>query len=454
VAYRFIEFLTRVFEENRSAEAIVWNDRSFDYAWLLERIEHWSRRLDFFGIDPGRVVLLEGDFSPNSAALFLALIERQAIIVPLSVAPDLNRDKFIRVGQVESRIKLDARDEASCEITGQLAGHALYDRLRSDGHPGLVLFSSGSTGESKAAVHDFDKLLGKFRTRRRNLRTVAFLLFDHIGGIDTLLYSLSNGSCVITLSERSPEAVCAAIEHRRAEVLPVSPTFLNLLILSEAYRRFDLSSLQFITYGTEVMPEATLKRCAELFPGVTILQKYGTTEVGTLRSKSESSSSTWVKIGGEGYATRVVDGKLQIKADSAMLGYLNAPSPFTEDGWFATGDQVEQNGEYLRFLGRESDIINVGGEKVFPAEVESVIKELDFVAEAEVYGEKNPIVGNIICARVRLRENADAKDAILNIKKHCRSRLPSFKVPVKVEAVKDWQYNVRFKKMRKTTGQP
>ena len=89
------------------------------------------------------------------------------------------------------------------------------------------------------------------------------------------------------------------------------------------------------------------------------------------------------------YKTRIIDGNLQIKAESAMLGYLNAPSPFTEDGWFITGDEVLQKGDYIKILGRRSEIINVGGEKVYPAEVESVIQELDFVSDVEIYAEKN-----------------------------------------------------------------
>ncbi len=67
-----------------------------------------------------------------------------------------------------------------------------------------------------------------------------------------------------------------------------------------------------------------------------------------------------------------------------MLGYLNAPSPFTEDGWFMTGDRVDVDGEYIRFLGRDSGIINVGGQKVYPAEIESVIGALENIDEVAI----------------------------------------------------------------------
>ncbi len=444
----FIDFLTQVFRQNKAAEAIIWKGRSYNYSWLLDRIDHWQEVLRTEKIHAGAVVILEADFSPNSVALFLSLVELGCMVVPLTSSVEAHKEEFIETAQGEASIRIDENDNVDIARLSNKADHEYYERLRKDGHPGLVLFSSGSTGKSKAAVHDLSKLLKKFHTRRHNLRTLTFLLLDHIGGIDTLLYSLSNGSCVITVEDRSPDAVCEAIERFNVEVLPVTPTFLNLLLLSEAYERHDLSSLKYITYGTEVMPEVTLRKCAEIFPNVTILQKYGTTEVGTLRSKSKSSDSLWVRIGGEGFQTRIVDGILHIKAESAMLGYLNAPSPFTDDRWFVTGDSVVQDGQYMQILGRKSEIINVGGEKVYPAEVENAIQQMDGIAEVTVYGEKNPIVGNIVCARVRVSRDEEPKQLVARVKKHCRERLENYKVPVKVEIVESKQHSKRFKKMR------
>ena len=173
-----------------------------------------------------------------------------------------------------------------------------------------MLFSSGSTGKSKAALHNFSRLLDKFKVERQQMRTVTFLLLDHIGGINTLLYTLSNGGAVISIQDRDPDVVCRAIAEHQAQMLPTSPTFLNLLLMSHAYERYELSSLKLITYGTEVMPESTLTRMHELFPGVKLQQTYGLSELGILRSKSKDSGSLWVKVGGEGFETKVVDGCL------------------------------------------------------------------------------------------------------------------------------------------------
>ena len=201
-----------------------------------------------------------------------------------------------------------------------------------------------------------------------------------------------------------------------------------------------------MSYGTEPMPESTLKRFHQLFPNIQLQQTYGLSELGVLRSKSKSSDSLWVQIGGEEFQTRVVDGVLHIKAQSAMIGYLNAPSPFTEDGWFNTGDAVLVDGEYFRMLGRQSEIINVGGEKVYPAEVESVIQGMQGVAEVTVYGEANPIVGSIVCAKVRLLAGVDKKAMSREIKEACASRLDNHKVPVKIVIDDAPQYGERFKK--------
>jgi acyl-CoA synthetase (AMP-forming)/AMP-acid ligase II len=197
------------------------------------------------------------------------------------------------------------------------------------------------------------------------------------------------------------------------------------------------------------MPESTLRRFHALFPKVKLQQTYGLSEVGIMRSKSRSSDSLWVKIGGEGFETRVLDGMLEIKAKSAMLGYLNAPSPFTADGWFKTGDAVEVDGEYLRILGRQSELINVGGEKVYPAEVESVLQLMPGVDDVAVSGEPNPITGHIVKARVKLNRAEPLSEFRKRMQEFCRDKLPRFKVPQKVELVEHGMHGERFKKMRR-----
>jgi acyl-coenzyme A synthetase/AMP-(fatty) acid ligase len=445
------DFLLDVFRADVVKDAVVWQDEPFSYAWLLVAVGRWTDFLRNRALAPGTVVSLEADFSPTSIALLLALVEHGAIIVPLTPSVEAKKPEFRDIAQVEATISVASGDCAYLRTTGVAASHELFERLRTAGRPGLVLFSSGSTGTSKAAVHDFVPLLEKFKVPRHALRTLTFLLFDHIGGVNTLLYVLSNAGCVVTVPKRSPEVVCAAIERHRVQLLPTSPTFINLLLMSEAYKRHDLSSLEMVTYGTEVMPETTLERFHRLFPRVRLLQTYGLSEVGILRSQSRAADSLWVKVGGDGFETRVVDGMLQIRARSAMLGYLNAPSPFTPDGWLPTGDAVDVDGEYLRIRGRQSEIINVGGEKVYPAEVESVLQFMEGVKDVTVSGESNPITGHMVTARLRLTTTETLSEFRKRMRLFCRDKLPAFKIPQKVVLVQEEMHGERFKKMRRVS---
>ena len=416
------------------------------YAGLLSRFDAWQRRLEAAGVGCGTVASLEGEYGPEAIALFLALANRGATIVPLSSDSQRQADALLETGEVEVRI---SAVDGNILPQGSRATHAHYEELRRRQHPGLVLFSSGSTGRHKGAVHDLVQLLRKFEVPRRAYRTLVFLQMDHIGGVNTLLYTLSNGGMVVVAAERSPGAVCSAIERHGVELLPTSPTFLNLLLLSGEHEHHDLSSLRLVTYGTEPMPESTLARLVETMPNVELLQTYGSTELGILRSKSRTRDSLWVRVGGEGYETKVVDGRLWIRAQCAMLGYLNAPSPFDAEGFLDTGDLVLVDGDWIRILGRESEVINVGGSKVHPAEVESVLLGLDNVADVSVRGERHPLVGQIVTASVRLQSPEPPAQFRVRMRQYCRERLPAYKVPARVVIADGPLYSTRYKRVRR-----
>lgn len=443
----YIDFFRERFEAHARQEAIIWKYGSYLYRDLLAYWQADKEQLSRL-IQKPMVVALEGDFSPHATTILLCLIELNCIIVPLTKSAGHHRDTYEKVAEAEAVIRMGEDDTFLFSVTAQKACHPLFTELKRQGHPGLVFFSSGSTGESKAVVHDVLPLLAKFRVQRKSWRMITFLLFDHMGGLNTLLYILSNTGCIVALPSRQPEVVCAMIEQYRVEALPVSPTFLNLLLLSGAYEKYSLDSLQIVTYGTEMMPESTLQRFHALFPRIALLQTYGLSEIGVVRSKSKASDSLWVKIGGEDFQTRVVDGHLEIKAKSAMMGYLNAPSPFTADGWFRTGDLVKVDGEYMKFLGRASELINVGGQKVYPAEVESVLQTMPGVEEVTVSGEANVLLGQIVKARVKLLRDTSSVGFKNRLKLFCQGKLENYQIPQKVVVVEDALHSERFKKVR------
>ncbi|WP_420031838.1 class I adenylate-forming enzyme family protein [Streptomyces sp. cg28] len=431
------------------ADAIVFEGRTHSYRHVLDLAARWGELLDTHGIRSGDVVALEGPSSVEACAGLLALIARGAVAVPLAPLPAAKRTEFLDVAEVETVVTLGgSAAEHRVERTGRRAAHPLYDRLRAAATPGLVLFSSGTTGRSKATVLDLAKMLGKYREIRRAQRTLGFLSLDHIGGINTLLHTLSQGGALVTIAERTPATVCAAVAAHRIQVLPTTPTFLNMLLISGAYADHDLDSLRLITYGTEPMPLGVLRKLHEALPDVRLKQTYGLSELGILATKSRGDDSLWVKLGGAGFDYDVRDGILWIRSDIAMLGYLNAPAPFDDRGYFNTQDAVEVDGDYVRILGRKSEIINVAGEKVYPGEVENVLLEMDIVADATVSGRSSHITGQVVQAVVKLTRPADPKDVARQVRRHCSERLEAYKVPLLVEVSQDDHHSERFKKIR------
>ncbi len=444
-----IEWQVARFREGRDKTAIVWNDREVNYGELLERYERWVERLMAAGVTAGCVVTVAGDYSPASIACLLALVKLDCVLVPLSRESHDQHKEFLEIAETDFAIEIAANDEAEIRRLAFRRGHELLERLRVAGQAGLVLFSSGSTGKPKAILHALPPILEKFRKPRHCYRTVAFLLFDHIGGVNTLFYTLGNLGCIVSPGDRSVAKVCRVVDRYRAELLPTSPSFLNLMLMARAHESFDLSSLKLITYGTEVMPERTLRTVHDALPNATLQQTYGLSELGILRSKSASNQSLMVKVGGEDYETKVVNGTLRIRAKCSMLGYLNHPSPFDAEGWFDTGDAVIEDGEYLRILGRHSEIINVGGQKVYPAEVEKVIAELPNVIDVAVSGEAHLLLGQVVVAVVQLNDPVPDLEFKRKIVEHCKGRLQPYMVPTKVRVVTGALVNERFKKIRR-----
>ena len=438
-------FLDRVAGRG-DAPAFLFGGETISYAAIAERAREWGERLDAAGVGAGATVVIQGDHSPCSFALLLALAARRSIVAPLSALPPGVLDARCRKAGADWLI-----DGTQIEPRRPETVPLLVEDLRAAGHAGLILFSSGSSGEPKACLLDFDRLLDRVRVARRGYVTLAFLLFDHIGGINTMINVLGHGGTAVVLAERSVEAVARAVEAHRVELLPTSPTFLKMLLISDAARRHDLSSLELVTYGTELMPQATLAELHRAFPHVRFKQTYGLSEIGIVPTRSRAPDSLWMQIGGSDVEYKIVDGILWLRAPTAMLGYLNAPSPFDAEGWLNTGDRVEVDGDWLKVLGRDSELINVGGEKVHPAEVENVLIGAENVRDVTVTGRANPVTGAVVVATVALVADEDPAALRARLDRHCRARLEPHKVPMAYRIAEDPLHSPRFKKIR---GQP
>ena len=444
-----LDWLLESMARRGDADAVIDGAQVHSYRALLSAIARWTTTFADHGIT-GRVVSIEAEYGLEAIAAIVGAAIGGNVLVPISMAVDAHRDMFLAMAEVEYRV-IPGRAGRDIVPTGREAAHSFYQALRQAATPGLVLFSSGTSGTPKAAVHDLGVLLQKFTVSRHAFRTLVFLQLDHIGGLNTLFYTLANGGTVVIAEGRMPREVCSAIARHRVQLLPTSPTFLNMLLLSEEHQQHDLSSLELITYGTEPMPAHTLERVHAAFPNTRLLQTYGLSELGILRSQSRQPGSLWIRVGGEGFQTKIVDGRLFVKAQSAMLGYLNAPSPFDDEGYFDTGDLVERDGDWLRILGRATEVINVGGNKVLPVEVENVLLAMENVADVEVHGEPSPIMGRIVVATVRLAHPEDAAAFKTRMRLFCQGRLPDYKMPTRVR-FSDGLHSARFKKVRSAGG--
>jgi len=428
--------------------ALVWRNQAWTYRELCDAVERAAVGLRGHAIAPGDTLAIRGDYSPTLCAVLLAALVNRNIIVPLSTAAP-RQERLMELAEVRFAITFDDDDVAEVGEFGRTVAHPLLRQLVDRGAAGLVLFSSGSTGESKGSVLDFDKLLAKFQVARPSYRTLVFLLLDHIGGINTLLHVLCHGGTLVTTPDRSPATVCAAIEAHRIQLLPTTPTFMRMLMIADVLKRHDLSSLEIVTYGTEPMPASTLAAVREALPWIRFKQTYGLSELGILPTQSRSSDSLWLKLGHHGFEHQVRDGVLWLRSETAMLGYLNAPSPFDADGWFNTQDLVEVDGEYLRIVGRKSEMINVGGEKVHPTEVENVLLQFPNVKDATVSGRANPVTGQVVAAKLTLLHPEEPDQLRQQVRKFCRGRLEPCKVPVVIDVVADDHHGARFKKSRR-----
>lgn len=444
-----LDWLLERFAAASETVAFVHEDRSVTYGQLVDQVAAFELRLADEGVKSGARVVILGDYTPEAFALVLALARHGNVVIPLT------RESVVELSSALSISGSDWIFEFASSPTQPILARHLVDVDNSmmrefidGGAPGLVFFSSGSSGKPKGILHDLERVASKFIKPRSPVVAIPFLMFDHFGGFNTILAITSSLGTVVSVAERSVGRICGAIQQYGVSLLPTTPSFLNLLMAARAHEAFDLSSLRRITYGTEVMPQTTLDRLARALPGVALQQTYGLSEVGVLASKSRDDGSLWMRIGGEGFLTKVVDGILWIKSEYSMVGYLNAPSNFDTEGWFNTQDKVEVDGEYFRILGRVTDLINVGGQKVYPTEIEEVIMTVPNIIDVAVYGEYNALLGQIIVARVALAE-PEALDCVKSlVRQACRAKLAAYKVPAKVVIAKDALYTARHKKSR------
>ena len=428
----------------------IWKDVNYPFFQDLNNKELYFNQIESILIDgiekinSGDVIALIGDFNPNSIATLIKLLEKGAIVVPLTKETKEQHEYFLRESLAQYIFE---ENKLIKSLSQSQIKHQLLDNLRHKKHPGLILFTTGTTGKPKAILHDFIPFIERYKTPRPPLKALSFLLFDHIGGLNTLFHMLFNQGQVVSIKERTLDNVINAINKYSIELLPTTPTFLRMMSFYHNIEKQISDSLKIISYGTERMDQPTLDRLCKQFPTIDFRQTYGMSELGILRIKSKARDSLFMKVGGEGVETKIVDSILYIKAKNRMLGYLNSSSPFNSNNWYCTKDIVELSDDnYIRITGRDSDAINVGGLKFMPSEIEIECLKNQEVKYAKAIGKENPITGEHVELYIESRKNNNHKQLKESIMAHLKEVLPKHMLPSRIK-FQTAKVSHRFKKL-------
>jgi acyl-coenzyme A synthetase/AMP-(fatty) acid ligase len=320
------------------------------------------------------------------------------------------------------------------------------------GGPLIVLASGGTSGQARHVVHDAARFLSRYAPLGRPPRRQMFLYAaGHLAGLDAFLQAFHRGASLV-IPAGTGEGVGIAIESEKVQVLAATPSQLQLLMLSGAFAHFDCASLEAVVYGAEPMPAPTLQRLREQLPKVQFEQRFGMSELGTLPVRSDPEDHTALYLDPP-HRWKVEDGELYLSTTGRMLGTLQ-DGPLPEEGWFATGDLAEQTPQgSIRILGRLNTQINVGGLKVLPERVESVLLEIPGITDACVRGEPDPLTGQRLVAELVVSAELDITKLRALIRRHCVSvGLPLAAIPSKVKLVDSIERTVLGKRQRAMKG--
>lgn len=308
---------------------------------------------------------------------------------------------------------------------------------------GIVLQTSGVTGKPKVVLHRFHQIAEKYMNLRHPFKSIFIFSPEHISGIETTLSILAPGGCMYFPADRSPDTVTRAIREEGIDLMSCTPTFLSLILMQQ---ETIPSSLKYINFGAERMSEGLLRDLKKSWPLVEFRQAFGTTETTNIRTWSDADSLHF-KPGVKEVDYKIENGKLYIKTPESFVKIISGPAVVT-DGWYETGDFVQENESgYLEITSRNNALIQVGGEKIAPAEVEKIIGSVSGVWQVKVYGQPHILTGQMLCAEVLGEPGKDRSELKAAIRKACRSALPDYKIPQKIIMIKQPTFNRRMKRL-------
>lgn len=397
---------------------------------------------DFFK-DLEQIKKLENVIYESSPYLiFLKLV--RSIIDGLTIELldyDLSNEEIRRLG-----IKKDSLENKTTVSNIKITNFEDFNKLIYKGKSKwkIGLYTSGTTGRPKKVYHTFDSLTRNVKTGEKFRENVWAFAYNptHIAGIQVFFQALLNLNTIIYIFDMNRKDIPILLNKYKVTNISATPTFYRTF-LPEI--KLSLNTIKRITFGGEKFDPTLENDLRKAFPNAKIVNIYASTEAGTLLT----SRGEYFEIPEEKkeYFKISKDGELLIH--NILLGESTEIN--TQNGWYHTGDIVEIIGENkIRFVGRKTEMINVGGYKVNPNEVEDEIKKVNGVLDAYVYAKKNRLTGNIIAADIVVdKDKFDVKEVEKEIYEKLNGSLQSWKIPRILNFVDNLSLTRTGKKVRK-----
>ncbi len=392
---------------------------------------------------------------PRAYALWtaLSLLEADVYLCDETMAPE-------SLSQLAERHDLEFI--AAMQAADQPFPEAIRHRdVRPDrsGQGMVTIFTSGTTGEPKAVRHSWETLTRPVRGSAHSGSETWLLTYrpSLYAGIQVFLHCLVNrDALVLPDAGSSANELIELMQTHCVTCVSATPSYWRRLITLGSRAGLQRLPLTQITLGGEASDQALLDSLRQLFPMARLAHLYATSELGRCFSVGDGRAgfpaSYLDALSREGVELKLEDGELHVRSANASLGQADeAPARNRAASWLATGDLIDRVGDRCHFVGRRTELINVGGNKVHPLRVEQVVCRIPGVAEARVYSKASSLVGQMVACEFVACEGFDSqavKEAVLT---YCREQLAPHERPRFIEPVAHIRLSEAGKKLRGPT---
>jgi acyl-CoA synthetase (AMP-forming)/AMP-acid ligase II len=310
----------------------------------------------------------------------------------------------------------------------------------------VTILTSGTTGKPKAVRHTWESLSRPVRRIEGSPapRWLQTYRPNFYAGLQVLLQCFVNhGTLHIPGEGLGPSEIAKFIAENQVEYISATPSYWRRLLLFADPATLNAICPVQITLGGEVVDQAILDSLTHHFPGARIVHIYATTELGRCFSVTDALQGFPKRFlaapSSDGVEMRIQNNELLVRSANAMAGYDHSYSGShvagSSDGWIATGDLVATEGDRVAFVGRKSDVINVGGNKVHPVEIERILRAVPGVSDVRVYARRSSISGELVaCDLVSDKSHPDS-ELLGTVQETCRAKLAAYQRPRLVKIV-------------------